>query len=252
MPKFYLYILSIFLCFVTFAEAKTFVPTEAFQAIIDTEHVLQDNTNVKPRSFENLKEKYDSSAYEYEKEKTDGWFTRLGEWIENKFQQWFNLKSRASASKLLDNLLNIFYVIIVIVVVFLIVKAIMNGEGRWVFGKSSDKKIIQFEDVETNIHEVDFDALISNAVSERNYRLALRYKYLNILKKMSAAELIAYDPEKTNLDYVNELQNDTLKEQFQYTSYLYNYVWYGEFDIDQQQFDKAEQSFSTILKSIAA
>ncbi|WP_298424491.1 DUF4129 domain-containing protein [uncultured Kordia sp.] len=213
----------------------------------------EDSSDVQPRTFEdNFKDTYDGSEYVYEIEKTDGWFTRLVNWLERQIDELFNLGSRKKAAKYLNVVKLIFYGLIIVAVVYFIVRAIMNGEGRWVFGKRSDKKLIEHEDVETNIHIVDFDALIKEATTNNDYRLAVRYQYLNMLKKMSNYEIISYDPEKTNLEYTYEIKNESLREQFQYASYLYNYIWYGEFIIDQTQYNKASNSFNVLLKNIAA
>ena len=215
--------------------------------------LLEDTSEVTPRTFENdFKDDYQGSEYVYEVEQTEGWFSRLVDWMERKLNDLFNLGSRKKAAALLDTLKLIFYGLIIIAVVYFIVRAIMNGEGRWVFGRRSDKNIVQHEDVETNIHVVDFDKLISEAIQSNDYRLAVRYQYLNMLKKMSTNEVISYDPEKTNLEYTYEIKNDALREQFQYASYLYNYIWYGEFIIDKSQYDKASDSFTVLLKNIAA
>lgn len=213
----------------------------------------EDTSDVYPRTFEDdFKEEYTSNDYAYEVEKTDGWFTNFVDWLEATIKSIFDLDSDGEASAYLENIKLIFYAIIIILVVFFIVKAVMNGEGRWVFGKRSDKKIIQYEDVETDIHAINFNELVSKAVMEDDYRSAVRFQYLNMLKKMSSAEIIDYDPEKTNLDYVNEISNETLRAQFQYASYVYNYVWYGEFFIDKAEYELASETFSVLLKNTAA
>jgi hypothetical protein len=73
-----------------------------------------------------------------------------------------------------------------------------------------------------------------------------------LLKKLSAAEIIHYDVEKTNNDYRNEIEISKVKEDFTYTSYLYNYIWYGEFDVNDEQFNKAKLAFNKFLNSIKA
>ena len=128
----------------------------------------------------------------------------------------------------------------------------MNDEGKWVFGKSSDKNIIPVTDVENNIHVADFKQLITEAEKDNNYRLAIRYYYLWLLKGLTSAELIEYDVEKTNSDYFNEIASKSIKDEFSYTSYLYNYIWYGEFDVNEQQFNKAKMAFVKFLNLIKA
>ncbi|AXG70482.1 hypothetical protein KORDIASMS9_02722 [Kordia sp. SMS9] len=216
--------------------------------------VKEDQSYIQPKKYDDdFKERYESSEYEYNTDEIqDSWLSRLIDWVEETVQDWFDFGTRKEASEFVQSAVNIFYVIVIILVVFFIVKTMMNGEGRWVFGKRSDRRIVRYEDVDTDIHVTDFNALIKEATTQSDFRLAIRYQYLNMLKRLSAAELIAFDPEKTNLDYTYEIQNEGLREQFQYTSYLYNYIWYGEFEIDKAQYEKAQESFNILLKNVAA
>ena len=62
--------------------------------------------------------------------------------------------------------------------------------------------------------------------------------------------IINFLPEKTNSDYYNEIQSEKIKFDFKYVSYLYNYIWYGEFELDTDTFDKAKESFIKMIQSI--
>jgi hypothetical protein len=67
---------------------------------------------------------------------------------------------------------------------------------------------------------------------------------------MSEKELIEWDVEKTNSDYLYELKSPQLKANFEYLSYLYNYIWYGEFDLNTQEFEKAKKAFDSTIQTI--
>jgi hypothetical protein len=67
---------------------------------------------------------------------------------------------------------------------------------------------------------------------------------------MSEREIIIWDLEKTNSDYLNEIKNEQLKADFAYLSYLYNYIWYGEFELDVNTFEKAKTAFEKTIQSI--
>ena len=71
-----------------------------------------------------------------------------------------------------------------------------------------------------------------------------------LLKKLAANEIIVWDLEKTNSDYLYEIKNQASKDEFEYLSYLYNHIWYGEFDIDQETFDKAKTAFEKSIKNL--
>ncbi|WP_298518483.1 DUF4129 domain-containing protein [uncultured Kordia sp.] len=230
------------------------VRTSVNETTVQQTPLKEDFSYISPKKYDDdFKERYQTDDYIYDGEKrSKSWLSSLVDWLEETMQDWFNLDTREEASAIVKNLTNAFYIIIIVLVVFFIVRTLMNGEGRWVFGKQSIRHKINFEDVTTDILITDFKKLIEAAMAKGNYRLAIRYQYLNMLKKLNAAEVIAFDPEKTNLDYTYEIKDEAVREQFQYTSYLYNYVWYGEFDIDEAQYQKAQESFHVLLKNVAA
>ena len=166
------------------------------------------------------------------------------------FKRLFNLSSDTVSGKVVDIVLKTLAVLLIIFVIYLIVKAILNGEGQWIFGKSSDKKVIHYEDIEKNIHLVDFEKLIKETLKSGEQRLSIRYYYLWILKKMSDKNMIEWDIEKTNSDYLYELKEQTFKSDFEYVSYLYNYIWYGEFEMTEDSFLQAKNAFEKTLQSL--
>ncbi len=212
-----------------------------------------DSTKIERRSFTvPLREKYNDDVYIYERNaNTKGWYTRFKEWLARILSDLFELDGGKEAANLADILVNLFYILIVLAVIFIIVKAIMNKEGRWVFGKASDKKLVTAGHAEDNIHETDFQSLIKIATEKKDHRLAIRYYYLWVLKELTRKQYIEYHPDKTNSDYLTELQQNTVKNDFGYASYLYNYIWYGEFDVEPNQFVRAISSFQGLLKKIS-
>lgn len=142
----------------------------------------------------------------------------------------------------LQILFKIIAVLIIIFVVYLIVKTIINKEGGWVFSKSA-KKIDVLENVEENIHNINFKKIIREAIQDKNHRVAVRYYYLWLLKSLSDKNIIEWDIEKTNADYFNEINNIDIKKNFRFLSYIYEYSWYGEFELTEEDFKKAENAF---------
>lgn len=212
-----------------------------------------DDANMDRRQFQDLSSTYSDEAFIYERTvETSGWWTRFKKWLSDKLNSLFNFENRESAAKAIDIAIKVAGVILFLLVIYFIFRAIVNKEGKWVFGKSSDKNIIPVTDLESNIHAVDFKALIKTAEQEGNYRMAVRYYYLWLLKALTNAEIIEYDVEKTNSDYFNEITTPSTQEDFAYTSYLYNYIWYGEFDVDDHQFKQAKLAFTNFLKTVKA
>ena len=248
-----LYIIFLLSCLNSFSQDTLAYDEVAEEKIIFTEKDIKiDSSTIETRSFEeNFKDNYQDSEYIYEQAvKESNWWDRFKKWLADFFKNLFNLSSDTVSGKVVDILIKSLAVILIVFVIYLIVKSIMNGEGQWIFGKSSDKKVIHYEDIEKNIHLVDFEKLIKETLKSGEQRLSIRYYYLWILKKMSDKNMIEWDIEKTNSDYLYELKEQTFKSDFEYVSYLYNYIWYGEFELDEPTFEKAKSAFEKIIKSI--
>ena len=247
----YSLLFTIGIAFNGFAVATSLNEITQKQTLIDS--IPLDDSTIERRSFEDLKDTYDDDEFLYERAiENSGWWSRFKQWINDFVRDLFNLNSAGQASRVTEIALKIAGVIIFLMVIYFIFKAVMNNEGSWVFGKSSDKKLIPVTDIENNIHATDFKQLIADAEKDNHYRLAIRYYYLWLLKSLTNAEIIDYDVEKTNSDYYNEITSQQTKEEFSYTSYLYNYIWYGEFDVNEHQFNKAKTAFTKFLNSIKA
>lgn len=218
---------------------------------IEQDSLQIDTSYIKPLRFENLDDKYTGEDYIYERSvESSGWWTRFKQWLSDFFRDLFSIKNKGQALDLTDIAIKIAGVIIFLLVVYFIFKAVMNDEGSWVFGKSSDKNIIPVTYVENNIRTSNFKSLIAVAEKQKDFRLAVRYYYLWLLKSLTESEIIEYDVEKTNSDYHSEITSESIKNEFAYTSYLYNYIWYGEFNVNEAQFSRAKQAFINFLNSI--
>jgi hypothetical protein len=167
-----------------------------------------------------------------------------------KFWYWLmNELSRFFVSKSFDSFWQ--YVILAVVLalaLWLIWKAeFITG----LFVKQADKQdTIGYETLTENIHELNFGELLENARSQRNYRLAVRYLYLQVLKKMADSELINWQPNKTNRMYANELTTSTIRSNFESITRQFEYVWYGERPVVEPEFIEMQQEFNDFLTSI--
>jgi Domain of unknown function (DUF4129) len=223
------------------------------EKIVFTEKdIVVDSAFVALKPFaKNFKKKYSdpSFIYEFKTPEKNAW-DRFKEWLANFFKNIFKFTDSKSAANFVDILLRVIAILIVLAVIYMIVKAIMNKEGQWIFGKNSDRKIINHDEIEQNLHKVDFEKLIQKSLESGENRLTIRYYYLWLLKKMSEKQIIEWDVEKTNSDYLYEIKDEAQKEDFAYLSYLYNNIWYGEFELDEETFAKARTAFEKSIKKI--
>ncbi|MEJ7586444.1 MAG: hypothetical protein WKI04_02660 [Ferruginibacter sp.] len=91
--------------------------------------------------------------------------------------------------------------------------------------------------------DADYEKLIAHAVVNRNFRLGIRYHYLQTLKKLSTKRAIQFAADKTNYQYVRELAGKPYKNSFASLTVDYEYVWYGEFEVDETIFSAIQDKF---------
>jgi hypothetical protein len=235
------------------AEAQDSLAVAENRKIIFTEKDIQvDNDSIAKVTFsKNFKKKYTDDAFVYEeKTKEKNAWDRFKEWLGNIMQNIFNFSSKHTSAIVVVFILRLVAILVVGFVIYLIAKAILNKEGQWVFGKNLNKKVIYDTDIEKQLFVTDFEKLIKETLDSDQNRLSIRYYYLWLLKIMSEKNRIKWDIEKTNSDYLYEIKNETEKENFAYLFYLYNYIWYGEFDLDQTTFEKAKNAFEKTIRSL--
>jgi hypothetical protein len=136
-------------------------------------------------------------------------------------------------------------------IIFVILKALVDFDVRFwkpnkLIKRTSEKLIYEDED----IHEVNLEALLKKAILSNNFRVAIRYYYLITLKILSAKKLIDYHKDKTNSEYLFEIEDTAMRSKFSYLSYVYTYVWYGEFSVDEQSFKAAQNKYQSFINRI--
>lgn len=115
--------------------------------------------------------------------------------------------------------------------------------------KAASKENAETEEEMINA-ETDFAALINQALQNNNYRQAVRYQYLRTLHRLAEKNLLQTAPDKTNYQYVRELQNTMFQNDFASLTRNYEYVWYGGFDVGQEQYRKIETGFTQFNQKI--
>lgn len=206
------------------------------------------------RQFDNdFKDQYSGRKYNYEgKEIVTETQSGSGNYEDYKNGKP-NLKEKNNSDSLSINLGPLswlFYGALAIAVLYL-VYILFNEGGAGLFTSNKNKKINNYDEITAeNIENADINMLIKNAENSNDYRLAIRYYYLLVLKTLSLKNHIKFEDDKTNTEYLNELSSKSFSSKFAYTSYLYNYIWYGGFSLNFEQYNKAKSNFETLLNLI--
>jgi hypothetical protein len=144
----------------------------------------------------------------------------------------------------------IFEYSLAIIAVVLIVYYFIKGDRRGLFSRGPKSLAIEMDGGQEDINLMDFDKLISNAIENRQYRVAIRYLYLKLLKDLSDGNHINWKAEKTNLDYMNELRSSAYGKRFTEVTTLFDYAWYGDASITENNFGHIRDSFIEFNKQL--
>ncbi len=85
------------------------------------------------------------------------------------------------------------------------------------------------------------------ALEAGDYRMAIRYRFLHVLKNINEKELIKWAFEKTNRDYLREFKGHPLFNEFRQLVNTYEMVWYGNTQIDKISFDYLDKDFEFFI-----
>lgn len=187
---------------------------------------------------------YDKVIKEEKKQQND-WLTKalltLGKW----------LASVGPSAKTADVLGNAFVYGIAILALGLIIWGIFKMRIRTMIAKTAEPLNFDFKEVESDILLTDFEKYLREAVNAGNYKRAVQLLYLESLKSLTLNNIIQWKPNKTNQEYLYEMQNSNLRRPFMDITRLFEYIFYGEFPINQQTYQATEAAFQDFQGKIA-
>ena len=140
----------------------------------------------------------------------------------------------------------IFWILAIALFGYIVFKLFLSNAS---FFSRSRKNLSANINVETEEDANDPDAMLRNAIKNGNYRLAIRYLYLQTLIRLSEKRFIQVNSNKTNYEYVREVRNQKFAGDFASLTLKYEYVWYGEYPVDERLFEQIHGSFIQFNKS---
>ena len=234
-----------------------------FGNLIPQEQAMTDSTEVVQNSSEETLEKVDfdtekiknykaDKAFDYlEKIEEDSWWTRLKRWVNlkwNAFLQWLfgDYQTNAFWSAVLSALPYIFLILVLGLITWLFIRL---NPGNAVMAEPITGRV-NLKKEEDIVKSADISSLINEAIRDENYRLAVRYLYLKSLRLLDQKDHIQYRFQKTNEDYINEINEAEIKNQFTKITRLYDFIWYGDFDLSKSRFQKVKREFSQMENNL--
>lgn len=135
-----------------------------------------------------------------------------------------------------DEFAGILLMFLFLVFIFSCIYFFRSGQLKKLLAGKPMSESAEFSDLQEDIRLISPEVLIQEALIQKDYRLAIRWNYISILKKLSIHSLIEFRPYKTNYDYQQELKNTSFFREFRRASRVYEFVWYGETAISEDEY----------------
>lgn len=145
--------------------------------------------------------------------------------------------------------------ILVIILIFLIVRQIPKSNPSV---KNSDDWFAEALEQEGGPEQA-LQKKLQEAIDQREFALALRMLFLQIIADLHLSETIAWKKDKTNATYLIEFGRNHNDIPFRRVIYLYEFSWFGKVKLNPEQFNDYRKQFdefraftSTLTKSTKA
>jgi hypothetical protein len=141
------------------------------------------------------------------------------------------------------------YILIALAVVAILF-GIYKSEIKGLFFSNKNKNGLNVSEVLEDIHSIDYEKMIEEAIAGKKYRYAIRLNYLRTLKFLSDKEIINWKIDKTNREFLKEIKSDTIKSKFEKLTTDFESIWYGGFEIDQMAYIHLQSNYSDFNSSL--
>lgn len=190
----------------------------------------------------------EQEAFDYQEEPQKAWLRQFLRDLLMLLQQWkpdFD-PGAPDIDLLMQRIRNILYVVLGLALLTILFVLIRNNYGRFLQKAPAHLPEDQYRVVEDSISGVDFDTQIAEATNQGRYAEAIRLHYLKILGQLDEQGRISWQHNKTNHDYLRELKGQAEHPTFRKVTRIFEYVWYGQFPLNQALFHQSLQPFQEL------
>jgi hypothetical protein len=100
------------------------------------------------------------------------------------------------------------------------------------------------------IPKSELERRLEGAISQENFREAVRIYFIFIIKELAEKEWIKWEKEKTNITYLIEMRQRPQYGLFNQTVIIFEWVWYGQYEVTEQDFKGWEPLFKQLLNEL--
>lgn len=201
---------------------------------------------INPGALEEYRQQPDFNYSDEPIAKGQSWWSRFWSWFWQMIRELFGKPDEEESRGLSVGSILLMVVLVGLIIYFVL--KYMQLEN--IFRKKPEMVDIPYAESSKNIHEINFEKQIAEAVGKRNYKIAVRLHYLNTLKQLSDAGLIAWQPDKPNSVYLHELRDIKYRDPFGLLTRQFEYVCYGDFPLGEQAFENINRHFADFKRML--
>lgn len=142
------------------------------------------------------------------------------------------------------------YILLALLIVYIVYRVIVVNKLYLFYNRHERKE--EGEETKAIFSDSEIQQKINLAISSADYRSAVRFLYIQVLQILDQKKMIRYQEDATNAYYVGQMNPTVHGKIFQYLTQVYEYVWYGKFDLSPMQFEKIHADFKRLKKSFSA
>jgi hypothetical protein len=140
------------------------------------------------------------------------------------------------------------------VLIFWVFVVIILAAVAWFFFRTKRQILtdsgVSITDVdEISIENQSYTDQYILAYQNQNYKAAIRYLLLHSIQFLDEEGAIRYIPGKTLYEYQYEIKNPGMRSKFAEICYVYEYVWFGNFEATKSLCDMVNEKMNQLTQN---
>lgn len=147
-----------------------------------------------------------------------------------------------------DGVRTVLFILLIGFFLFIVYRVLVVN-NLYLFSRRSTKKVA-IDEGEGDIEDENLDERIIAAIDRKEHRLAVRFMYLKSLRLLKDRQWIRFHAQTTNYEYVTQMSGHKMANEFSFLTRIYDYVWYGEFPLNEEQFKLVHNNFQNFYTAV--
>lgn len=142
----------------------------------------------------------------------------------------------------------LFYVLIGVLLILWLVNYLKKTGFNLRFKENAVVTSTVLSDEELDLQT--YEQQIQAAIAAGRFRIAVRLLYLQTLRLLADKNVISFSKEKTNASYLRAMAQTQWYKAFANLTLDYEYIWYGEIPVNDEQFKNIHTHFSQFMNEL--